>query len=135
MRGKVLLAEVFPFRSRITPAHAGKRIPLFAGFCVFEDHPRTCGEKYKRAIALTPDGRITPAHAGKSTSYIASRSEGEDHPRTCGEKPSVTIVLTLIKGSPPHMRGKDVKSRELKSVPRITPAHAGKRLFFDFLLI
>ena len=53
-------------RSRITPAHAGKR----GDFCVFcavsEDHPRTRGEKSDFRIVTAHFAGITPAHAGKS---------------------------------------------------------------------
>ena len=54
------------------------------------------------------------------------RSSDQDHPRTCGEKASISVVLVVIRGSPPHMRGKERWSGRQWNVLWITPAHAGK---------
>ena len=86
MRGKVPHPRIQQADARITPAHAGKSSLYWSMSSVFQDHPRTCGEKTAREIphkqkmgsplhmrgkarwehrARLPR-RITPAHAGKS---------------------------------------------------------------------
>ena len=72
-------------KNRITPAHAGKSRHFLRLGIENEDHPRTCGEKFRRSIpdvagsgspphmrgkvaawpTRLPRSRITPAHAGK----------------------------------------------------------------------
>ena len=54
--------------------------------------------------------RITPAHAGKSNSITDIKDLIKDHPRTCGEKFLLLLKRYHFCGSPPHMRGKDLKS-------------------------
>ena len=71
--------------------------------------------------------RITPAHAGKSELYERAESFALDHPRPCGEKIPPEWHGMVRLGSPPPMRGKVVPPYALTYVPRITPAHAGKR--------
>ncbi len=86
MRGKAQLIQLARMTVRITPAHAGKSATFLDGNLVYQDHPRTCGEKSTiKSISLTISGspphmrgkvhagldrcqldRITPAHAGKS---------------------------------------------------------------------
>ena len=73
---------------------------------------------------------ITPAHAGKSKSLAKLAEETPDHPRTCGEKEVALNVNTIRTGSPPHMRGKVFIVRLFAFRFGITPAHAGKSLFY-----
>ena len=147
MRGKVRAAPLGAGDSGITPACAGKRamdaLPSFpAG-----DHPRVCGEKAPRHLALCcilgspPRVRgkarhlvrgavkrgITPACAGKREPPPAFRACGRDHPRVCGEKLTTFDSGKLIPGSPPRVRGKVPSRRSNKAKPGITPACAGKR--------
>ena len=70
---------------------------------------------------------ITPAYAGKSSCGGQTRFPCRDHPRLCGEKLKRQIESKQLKGSPPPMRGKGM--RTIKAFPnrRITPAYAGKR--------
>ena len=86
MRGKVTLLYHAFVQIGIIPAHAGKRRSNAPASFSIRDHPRSCGEKNRRA-ALPPEkrgssplmrgkgaasptasaaGRIIPAHAGKS---------------------------------------------------------------------
>ena len=150
MRGKAFLLNWFLDNSRITPAHAGKSYEFRACEVCYWDHPRTCGEKFmlcwpmaplvgspphmrgKAAIPArrVPAARITPAHAGKSSGPLREPRGTGDHPRTCGEKIPVKIGSLTEMGSPPHMRGKDVRNQRRTSRYRITPAHAGKSLLF-----
>ena len=45
MRGKDTMRELIVKEQRITPAHAGKRLAAIHDQLLFQDHPRTCGEK------------------------------------------------------------------------------------------
>ena len=69
---------------------------------------------------------ITPAYAGKSCKFLCKCFYIQDHPRLCGEKSPLKDVLQVGLGSPPPMRGKDYSSISFSSLPRITPAYAGK---------
>ena len=146
MRGKGCRYFLATSAARITPAHAGKRLPVFSGYIRSQDHPRTCGEKAQRARGLNlilgspPHMRgkgplhllrcrvkgITPAHAGKSRPITWATSWHRDHPRTCGEKMQFNSGIVVNKGSPPHMRGKVTRWPFSMAVTGITPAHAGK---------
>ena len=53
-------------------------------------------------------GRITPAYAGKSDPEKQPGAARWDHPRVCGEKKIMACYKPLIRGSPPHVRGKAV---------------------------
>ena len=69
---------------------------------------------------------ITPAYAGKRWQQTESPGFVKDHPRICGEKPKTDKHALVIKGSPPHMRGKaDGPARQGRRLG-ITPAYAGK---------
>ena len=71
--------------------------------------------------------RITPAYAGKRSSFYRMVVEARDHPRVCGEKPNRLLWEHWKQGSPPHMRGKEVRHLVEVSFIGITPAYAGKR--------
>ena len=45
MRGKETLDNRAASPDGITPAHAGKSLPLVQSWCGVWDHPRACGEK------------------------------------------------------------------------------------------
>ena len=126
MRGKLCNALEHEIDRRITPAHAGKTLPVAIYKTRLSDHPRTCGENYRlggaylsrsgspphmrgkllRCRCLCRASRITPAHAGKTFSEFQKRKGLSDHPRTCGENFSPDLSNLLYRGSPPHMRGK-----------------------------
>ena len=118
------------WRSRITPAHAGKSSDTDAFEGRRWDHPRTRGEKSSTITASlfltgspphtrgkvsvlprseSPEG-ITPAHAGKRKLGTVLRQASRDHPRTRGEKKIFTPFSVTTLGSPPHTRGKDCKA-------------------------
>ena len=66
MRGKAF-SSIQPARiSGITPAYAGKSLPLKNGIDFLGDHPRVCGEKLDADGAVVEVLGITPAYAGKS---------------------------------------------------------------------
>ena len=147
VRGKVRCFCRSSSDSGITPACAGKRamdaLPSFpAG-----DHPRVCGEKAPRHLALCcilgspPRVRgkarhlvrgavkrgITPACAGKSLRTRCADLTAGDHPRVCGEKAGMGVQHHKRRGSPPRVRGKVFYYPRQSRKKRITPACAGKR--------
>ena len=133
--------------ARITPAYAGKRLPLLDYSPACWDHPRVCGEKNCLQLRITeamgspPRMRgkvtpsrcswacigITPAYAGKSPTAKQRGIPGRDHPRVCGEKPAHAQKLSHCEGSPPRMRGKGGQRVAKRTSLGITPAYAGKR--------
>ena len=112
------------------------------------DHPRLRGEKQKNkekhnlvegspplARGKGSKGhckkrfvRITPACAGKRLSVCKYPLGKQDHPRLRGEKAPEPEEDTLTIGSPPLARGKGRNLGITRSIERITPACAGKRL-------
>ena len=135
----------------ITPAYAGKRLPLPDIAAQTQDHPYVCGEKYDcsgqkftnwgspprmrgKVVQADPAARslgITPAYAGKRWCTSGRRSAAWDHPRICGEKPSQKGCGSCPAGLPPHMRGKEERAEMEKAARRITPAYAGKSTIFS----
>ena len=146
MRGKGVKPRDKRVAVGITPAYAGKSSTLTKCCREIRDHPRVCGEKHWRKVIFIflwgspprmrgkakrrhrsmPRTRITPAYAGKRIFERARAGSGRDHPRVCGEKPILLPISSSRLGSPPRMRGKDIKSSYLSFLPRITPAYAGK---------
>ena len=55
----------------------------------------------------------------------------KDHPRVCGEKIYSVRDNIAEQGSPPRMRGKAKFTRRAQRDYRITPACAGKRLYYS----
>ena len=132
MRGKELHVGILLCGIGITPAYAGKSLTASSGNTGRKDHPRVCGEKSIRIPAKTLRARITPAYAGKSDLLWSRQTARGDHPRVCGEKRKGKVEKMKLKGSPPHMRGKEFLN--LESLPQlgITPAYAGKRPSGDY---
>ena len=91
-------------------------------------HVRGKGLTLKAATEL---GGITPACAGKSDGITLRRLVGRDHPRMCGEKARRNTQNRRHGGSPPHVRGKVIKSIPNFDKGRITPACAGKSTFLS----
>ena len=88
--------------------------------------PRMRGKVAAAVPALFLRG-ITPACAGKSEKQVPFLPPYQDHPRVCGEKARTLIVQDEPQGSPPRMRGKEVKALLHFNWVGITPAYAGKR--------
>ena len=128
------------------PAYAGKRVRCSQQALPCTDHPRMCGEKRQdRLDYYVPQGspphvrgkakgdelglsqtRITPACAGKRDKTGWTTTCPRDHPRMCGEKPKVMNLVLVRPGSPPHVRGKELRTAFKPCRLGITPACAGK---------
>ena len=151
MRGKGAELASPPDTSGITPAYAGKRAHRWTYSQRNWDHPRLCGEKFKRIrcrlgrkgspppmrgkvlahYVMYQNVRITPAYAGKSCICEQYAKYAEDHPRLCGEKDLTKDTLHWYKGSPPPMRGKGLLWNPQCTPAGITPAYAGKSSSFS----
>ena len=70
--------------------------------------------------------RITPAGAGKTTVMREIIIDNWDHPRRCGENAEIPAVIIDDEGSPPQVRGKQIRTAADWYEVRITPAGAGK---------
>ena len=75
---------------------------------------------------MTYLSRITPAGAGKTMSSSSTASKRWDHPRRCGENRADAASTATLEGSPPQVRGKQIKAGGVGGTDRITPAGAGK---------
>ncbi len=128
-RGKACALISVLLDIRITPAHAGKSRCGYLPVLPKPGSPPHTRGKVVEAVNWFNQLRITPAHAGKSFYEYSRAIGGEDHPRTRGEKGAYRRFRVLVRGSPPHTRGKDSTKIINRTGSRITPAHAGKRLF------
>ena len=133
-------------RPRITPAYAGKTIPLIKDFVGGWDHPRLRGkdstfsvinsitlgsppltrERLPRAIILIMWHRITPAHAGKTANINIFLFHVQDHPRSRGKDMLMAGHWQNLRGSPPLTRERHLAVSHLTTITGITPADAGK---------
>ena len=131
---------------RITPACAGKTPWVCIPWSWETDHPRMRGEDVTTTPANSskvgspphargrpgavagdfPVGGITPACAGKTRDHWLCAYKGPDHPRMRGEDLRLRIRSLVIRGSPPHARGRRVERSVCCIRPGITPACAGK---------
>ena len=89
--------------------------------------PRMRG-KAKNRCRSCPLTRITPACAGKRDKAGLPFAPVRDHPRVCGEKTSASSLFNTAAGSPPRVRGKELRVETCFSHDGITPAYAGKRV-------
>ena len=145
-RGKLIEAWGFQYKTGITPAYAGKIAGKTAESCEETDHPRIRGENimaeqgeaYRAGSPPHTRGKshfsawaqwrswITPAYAGKIWSTWNGAAIQADHPRIRGENLAIYRRLRILKGSPPHTRGKSSASSGWSTSSWITPAYAGK---------
>ena len=152
MRGKGTEEIVVVQITGITPAYAGKSFLQKPLTKRTGDHPRVCGEKFRKAPRISTGRgspprmrgkvllpyspawkyRITPAYAGKSHRRSFRHARRWDHPRVCGEKYLPWCRRSGSRGSPPRMRGK-VPCPVFGRLSRgITPAYAGKSGFHTY---
>ena len=126
MRGKGLNPPRYSGICRITPAYAGKSMPVNP-----KKDKRVGSPPHMRGKVAT--GRqtvcrcgITPAYAGKRGLRKRGSRNPADHPRICGEKAEMGGFIPRFSGSPPRMRGKVLPDRGRVLGVGITPAYAGK---------
>ena len=115
----------------ITPACAGKtRTTGFTCENLSGSPPHARG---RRQDGLVHDvlERITPACAGKTGSSAGPWPKVRDHPRMRGEDALPKSVSKVLRGSPPHARGRRPLLAAQPGLLRITPACAGKTRAFD----
>jgi len=148
VRGTVYAIGVDVVSAGITPACAGNRAYCTLGYERGKDHPRMCGEQStpfsvppshsgspphvrgtdsEDDVAGLTEG-ITPACAGNRASGGSQEKQSQDHPRMCGEQALAVLWPGGQLGSPPHVRGTEVKKRVDISPGGITPACAGNSL-------
>ena len=65
MRGKADAVKIMFATARITPAYAGKRLRKDRCLSVHQDHPRLCGEKFLKSIAIIHSPGSPPPMRGK----------------------------------------------------------------------
>ena len=126
MRGKQVAWARKIRAGGITPAGAGKTLGNSPRCRLHEDHPRRCGENVLSLQFPKPPPWITPADAGKTMSSSSAAAKRWDHPRGCGENAACIGWYFVVSGSPPRMRGKQVRLDDIFEKIRITPADAGK---------
>ena len=146
-RGEVVYTDPETFKTRITPACAGRSHREEPPTRGCRDHPRVRGEKAARwlfppcQIGSPPRARgeairknrrngrtgITPACAGRSALKSAQPAFCGDHPRVRGEKSSIDHENLSRAGSPPRARGEGHQIRKPRVSGGITPACAGRR--------
>ncbi len=132
VRGKPINPLSSPATVGITPACAGKTFQAVYKQEPDRDHPRVCGENgflnssFATARGSPPRVRgkldefkakrlalgITPACAGKTSTARPPHSPDRDHPRVCGENLGVQFSQSGVWGSPPRVRGKQVKKHD-----------------------
>ena len=129
----------------IIPAYAGNTTWLAEPRQPKRDHPRICGEHFrKRGMWITRPGSsphmrgtlivtrltlvragIIPAYAGNTFSARSWTNGGRDHPRICGEHRHSQYLLQAPRGSSPHMRGTPAIPLNCERLTGIIPAYAG----------
>ena len=130
----------------ITPTCVGKAKSGLHKLAPDEDHPHMCGESpdmtLKELYELgspphvwgKPDKsfqtgwayRITPTCVGKAPWKRSRKLLKKDHPHMCGESLLHSTPILLLRGSPPHVWGKQLLAWGSKIRPRITPTCVGK---------
>ena len=130
MRGKAPTAPSAAIPAGITPAYAGKSPRVGRVRAGRGGSPPPMRGKATSSSSCSMPVRITPAYAGKSRTAACSLPLPWDHPRLCGEKFDQMCFAGRDPGSPPPMRGKVQRLRVNVVNGRITPAYAGKSLFF-----
>ena len=91
----------------------------------FGSPPHARGRPPMKRIPYGGSG-ITPACAGKTATAVLVRTGPGDHPRMRGEDCGGRLAGTVVRGSPPHARGRPSKISAISTRSGITPACAGK---------
>ncbi len=110
----------------ITPAGAGKTLFVASFVEPEQGSPPQVRGKHAVRVARAFQAGITPAGAGKTDKRRSVQLPAEDHPRRCGENCKPSSQRPTKPGSPPQVRGKQLKRLTVKRRDGITPAGAGK---------
>ena len=131
MRGKAVRPACIRRLIGITPAYAGKRAHKVQPVCYGRDHPRLCGEKTLRVLAMKVRRGSPPPMRGKAVRLPSFSCCCGITPAYAGKSQMHCLRSNLSQGSPPPMRGKGSRCAVSFRSLRITPAYAGKRRPFD----
>ncbi len=138
----------------IIPACAGNTRTQHIRYGVLRDHPRVCGEHWRRHfMRLINEGSsprvrgtrgyrkrlrmcvgIIPACAGNTFALPAALFALVDHPRVCGEHIKCTQYHRYEQGSSPRVRGTLVRYERFDHVRGIIPACAGNTDYASYAL-
>ncbi len=130
---------------RFIPAGAGNACRRAARTCRAPVHPRGCGERRLRLLALSSSTgssprvrgtparagptrrgrRFIPAGAGNASARCARPPPAPVHPRGCGERASCLEVRPFASGSSPRVRGTHGRPPCRLFMQRFIPAGAG----------
>ena len=124
--GENELSATVACRMRGSPPQVRGKPLVIVSAINFSGSPPQVRGKLASSSALLRGLRITPAGAGKTISTAGYENNGMDHPRRCGENAPFLRRTVRRPGSPPQVRGKRLPSSQLVTLPRITPAGAGK---------
>ena len=86
MRGKVVQCTRFAFAVRITPAYAGKSVPVDPRRLLSGDHPRLCGEKVAASQKQACESGSPPPMRGKAPSKAKEAASGRITPAYAGKR-------------------------------------------------
>ena len=111
VRGKDAVNQMVKEGKRITPACAGKRTSTAMTDGKKQGSPPRVRGKAGTTPVTAKRQRITPACAGKSVLQSNPTGSSRDHPRVCGEKDFVSFQFCPYWGSPPRVRGKDIRHK------------------------
>ena len=110
------------------PRSCGKDFMIFRFFRCRRDHPRSCGkDNWVQTEMMWSEG-LPPARAGKTKGSPGRQQCAEDHPRSCGKDIGIISIISMALGSPPLVRERPGGNASSVSLPRITPARAGKTI-------
>ena len=126
MRGKHAVQPADADSRRITPADAGKTVPVFGHRAHNRDHPRGCGENYASRATIREPAGSPPRMRGKPHPARLSRRWYRITPADAGKTSRRLMASRWSLGSPPRMRGKLRAGRLVDYPAGITPADAGK---------
>ena len=129
MRGKVGNRPGGQLPVGITPACAGKSLPLRHSTVTGRDHPRMCGEKAIRDCVMKTVKGSPPHVRGKAEQCNRRNNQPGITPTYAGKSFWRCKARRRCRDHPPHMRGKVHSSLLVHHHTGITPAYAGKRGF------
>ena len=93
--------------------------------------PRLRGKRFANNSHCSRLG-LTPAPAGKTEVIGLFPPPAEAHPRACGENPILSHVHHPRLGSPPRLRGKQLRAVGRAVRRGLTPAPAGKTVHYVY---